>query len=80
MKKIKLKKFWKVCKAVLVLLYLMSLDITIYSQPGLPGDHGQNGDQGAGGMAPLGEGLIFFLIGSVVYGFRKLRKARKRDK
>jgi hypothetical protein len=59
-------------------LLLISIDADIFSQPGPPPGHGQNGDQGAGGMAPLGEGLIIFLGSAAIYGIRKLRSERKK--
>lgn len=66
-------------KAILLVLFLMSLGVDIYAQPGPPSGHGQNGDQGAGGMAPLGEGLIYLMAGAVVYATRKwLRKKKAR--
>jgi hypothetical protein len=77
MKKIEIKKVLKAIRAILLLLYLISLDVNIFSQPDLPSGHGENGDQGAGGMAPLGEGLIFFLIGAGIYGIRKIISKRK---
>ena len=74
------KRIIKGIKVLLILLFLMSLDINAFPQPGPPPLHGQNGDQGAGGSAPIGGGLIFFLLGSVLYGIKKIRGKRKVDR
>ena len=79
MKKITIKSIQRGIKAVLLIAFLMSVDTGIFSQPGMPPGHGQNGDQGAGGMAPLGEGLLFFLAGAVLYGIKKFRSGRKKE-
>ena len=78
MKKIKKGNILKWTIGILVLLFLMSIDAGVHAQPGPPSGYGQNGDQGAGGTAPLGEGLIFFLVSAMIYGVKKLRLAKKK--
>lgn len=78
MKKITATRILRGLMSFLILVYLMSLDLNIYSQPGLPPGHGQNGGQGAGGMAPLGEGIVFMLLGAAVYGMKKWWSNRKK--
>jgi hypothetical protein len=78
MKKMSKSKLIKLLKVTLLILFLVSIDADINSQPGMPPDHGQNGNQGAGGTAPLGEGLIFFLLSAAFYSIRKIKSARKK--
>ena len=40
--------------------------------PGMPGNHGTNGDAPPGGGAPLGSGLAVIIAMSAVYGSKKL--------
>lgn len=80
MKRKKIIKILKVLRAILFILFLMSLDGGVRAQPGMPPGHGQNGDQGAGGFAPLGEGVLILLAGAVAYGVRKMREAKKQRK
>lgn len=79
MKTKRIGRFLRILRAVLITLYLISLDIPVFTQPGMPGEHGGNGNQGGGGWAPLGEGLIFLLIGSAIYGIRKMLSGKKRS-
>jgi hypothetical protein len=79
MKKEKMIKFLKILKVIMIIIFLMSLDGEIYSQPGMPPGHGQDGDQGAGGFAPLGEGLFVLLVSAMAYGIRKIRANRKKE-
>jgi hypothetical protein len=78
MKNNRIKKFLSVLKAIIIVLFLLSIDTDLYSQPGMPPGHGQNGNQGGGGMAPLGEGLLFFLVSAAVYGIKKMRSAKRK--
>ena len=78
MKKQKILKVLKVLRTILFILFLMSIDADARAQPGMPPGHGQNGDQGAGGYAPLGEGVLVLLAGAVAYGVRKLREVKKK--
>ena len=66
------------CKNIILILILVCLEYYCIAQPGPPPGHGQNGDQGPGGMAPLGSGLVVFLLGSVFYGISKWRSARRK--
>jgi hypothetical protein len=77
MKKKNIRRFLRGLRAVLITLYLISLDIPVFTQPGMPPEHGGNGNQGGGGWAPLGEGLIFLLLGSALYGIRKMFSGKK---
>ena len=77
MKKQRWNKLLSILKVVIVFLILLSADVNIFSQPGMPSDHGQNGNQGPGGFAPVGEGLLIFLASAAVYGIRKIRSRKK---
>jgi hypothetical protein len=77
MKKPRINKFQGVLRSIFIILFLLSINGVLYSQPGMPPGHGQNGNQGGGGMAPLGEGLFFLLAGALVYGIKKLRSEKK---
>jgi hypothetical protein len=41
--------------------------------PGMPGDHGQTGDQPPGGGAPIGAGIGFLLAMGSAYGVYKMK-------
>ena len=45
--------------------------------PAPPSEHGINGNQGAGGAAPVDGGLGILLLGGVGYGVYKLIRGKK---
>jgi len=59
--------------AILILLFTGIMQ----GQPPLPGGHGQNGNNGPGGAAPLDGGSLFLLLGSLGYGSYKVIRANK---
>ena len=71
-----MNKLLKVLKKAFFILILVSADINLHAQPGMPPGHGQNGDQGAGGFAPIGEGIVILLASAVAYGIRKIRRKK----
>jgi hypothetical protein len=40
--------------------------------PGMPGNHGSNGDAPPGGGAPIGSGITLIIAMSAAYGSKKL--------
>ena len=66
--------------AISFLSILIYLTVDIFSPlkascpPDPPGGHGLNGNQGSGGMAPIGGGLIIMLAAGAVYGLGKCVK------
>jgi hypothetical protein len=63
---------------ILVLILSLPVTFTIKGQPpSPPGDHGLNGNQGAGGFAPVDGGSLLLLIGGIGYGgYKWIRKKR----
>ena len=57
------------------LVLAMALFISIPAQadpPGMPGSHGENGDQPPGGGAPIGSGAIILIAMASAYGSKKV--------
>jgi hypothetical protein len=53
--------------------------ISIAQPPNPPGGHGSEGNQApAGGLAPIGSGLVILLGMGAAYGTKKLFNARKK--
>lgn len=48
--------------------------------PAPPSEHGLNGNQGAGGEAPVGEGIVILMIGVAGYGLVRYRQAGRAKK
>jgi hypothetical protein len=64
-----MKKVFIVTITILTIILALASDGLIMGQPPAPpGENGLNGNQGQGGNAPLGGGIIFMLLGGVVYG------------
>lgn len=62
------------------LIGIMAILIFIFTgimqgQPPMPGGHGQNGNQGAGGAAPIDGGSLILLLMGAGYGAVKVIKA-----
>jgi hypothetical protein len=45
--------------------------------PNPPSGHGQNGNQGGGGYAPLDGGVLFLLLGGLGYGVAKVIRSKR---
>lgn len=59
-------------KKIKLIIAIVFGSICLYAQPvPPPSDNGQNGNQPAGGGAPIDGGLSFLLIMGVVYGAKK---------
>jgi hypothetical protein len=52
----------------------------VHGQPPLPGGHGQNGNQGAGGAAPVDGGSLMLILSGLSYGTMKVIRAYKGKK
>jgi hypothetical protein len=64
---------------VLIIALTCITELTIASEPPPPpGGTGLNGNQGPGGTAPLGSGLVILLSLGAGYGARKLIEKRKK--
>jgi len=56
------------------LVLAMALFISIPAQadpPGMPGNHGSNGDAPPGGGAPVGSGIVIMIAMASAYGSKK---------
>ena len=56
------------------LVLAMALFISIPAQadpPGMPGNHGTNGDAPPGGGAPIGSGIVIMIAIASAYGGKK---------
>jgi hypothetical protein len=65
----------KILIQLMIILSLTLAGTALYSQPGPPpppDEHGLDGDQSAGGMAPIGSGVAILLSLGAAYGGRKL--------
>jgi hypothetical protein len=60
-------------------LFIGMSAISFAQPPNPPGSHGSGGDQApAGGMAPIGSGIVMLLSMGAAYGAGKVFNARKR--
>lgn len=76
-----MKKIFTLALAVLFIILAMASDGLIMGQPPAPpGGHGLNGNQGAGGNAPIDGGALLMMLGGAVYGAVKWIRARKGGK
>ncbi len=74
-----MKKQIKWLLLLVLMMILVGNNVVIGQQPPPPpGGHGLNGNQGSGGSAPLGSGLVVLLAMGTAYGARKLTCARKK--
>jgi hypothetical protein len=65
---------------LIILVFLLSpgFGTEISAQPpDPPGSHGLNGNQGAGGGAPVDGGILMLALGGIAYGAIKLIRKRK---
>jgi hypothetical protein len=70
-----------VAKIILLLSFIFISGYLIASQPPPPpGGTGLNGNQGPGGTAPLGEGLVALLVMGAGYGMKKVYSALQEKK
>ena len=60
----------KYIKYLIIFLTIFIFGTAIAQAPP-PNDHGSTGDEGPGGSAPVGEGLIFLLTLGAAYGTSK---------
>jgi hypothetical protein len=76
-----MKKIFTLALAVLFIIFAMASDGLIMGQPpSPPGGHGLNGNQGAGGNAPIDGGGLLLLLGSAIYGVIKWKRSNYRRK
>jgi len=63
---------------ITMILSLSFISLSLFADPpGMPGNHGSNGDQPPGGGAPIGGGA-FILIGlSAAFGANKIYKIKQ---
>jgi hypothetical protein len=59
---------------LLVMVFFISAMIVQAQPPAPPSGHGFNGNQGAGGAAPVDGGIGILLLSAVGYGLSKLRR------
>ena len=65
----------------MALILCVSVSSMVQGQaPPPPGGHGRNGNQGAGGAAPIDGGSLIMLLGGLGYGGYKLIRANKGNK
>ena len=63
---------------VFSLVFLLPLGVNA-DPPGMPGNHGSNGDAPPGGGAPLGSGIAMIIAMSAVYGSKKLFQLKQAE-
>jgi len=63
---------------VFSLVFLLPLGLSA-DPPGMPGNHGTNGDAPPGGGAPIGGGIIIFLAMAAAYGSKKIYLVNKAE-
>lgn len=61
---------------VFSLVFLLPLGV-IADPPGMPGNHGESGDQPPGGGAPIGSGIAMIIALSAAYGSKKLYQLKE---
>lgn len=63
----------KIVIKIALISFLVIASQNIFSQPPDPpgNGHGQNGDQPAGGNAPIGSGMVILMSMAVAYGSKK---------
>lgn len=62
--------------AIMIILFTGNMQ----GQPPLPGGHGQNGNQGAGGAAPIDGGSLILIMSGLSYGaFKLIRTIRRKN-
>jgi hypothetical protein len=61
---------------ITLIIIALSTYSMVYSQPpGPPGGHGMNGNQGAGGTAPIDGGTLMLVLSGLGYGIIKAVRA-----
>jgi hypothetical protein len=73
-----MKNKFRILAISLTLGLFIGLNTISIAQPPPPLNHGSEGNQGAGGAAPIGSGLVVLLGMGAAYGFKKVYNARKR--
>jgi hypothetical protein len=82
--KITKEKFYTMKNKIRILAISLTIGLFIglntnsIAQPPPPVNHGSGGNQGAGGAAPIGSGLLVLLGMGAAYGAKKVFNARKR--
>jgi hypothetical protein len=76
-----MKKIFTIALAVLFIILAMASDGLIMGQPPAPpAGHGLNGNQGAGGNAPIDGGSLLLMLAGAIYGAVKWIRSRERGK
>ena len=60
------------------LVFLLPLGVNA-DPPGMPGNHGSNGDAPPGGGAPIGSGIAMIIAMSAAYGSKKLYQIKQAE-
>lgn len=69
----------KACKILIAGLFFLFLSLGIVAQPPPPPDgHGQTGDQGPGGGASSGSGIVLFVLFTAAYAAKKVYGLNKK--
>jgi len=60
------------------LVLLLPLGVSA-DPPGMPGNHGTNGDAPPGGGAPIGSGIALLMAMSAAYGSKKIFQLKEAE-
>jgi hypothetical protein len=63
---------------VFSLVFLMPLGVSA-DPPGVPGNHGETGDQPPGGSSPIGTGVVMLIALSAAYGGKKTLEIKQAE-